>query len=321
MLLPDHFSDVGMGRDDEEGEGVGLLGDAGSEGPFDDRYSDPFSDNNGCSSSPPHPTKRLPRSPPLALQSLPVVLPSIASSIYSTPSSSALPSSSAVSPLPRSVGMTSFYPDVVSPFSSHQTEPTVDSITPQTGHSPHASSDTTPTATRSSSPSSQARPPSIAPTSAAASSRTSPTSHTSSLPTSVTSTTLSSLAPVKSSAAPVTRSQSTTSQLSSKSTGWRRVLGLGLRIKSPPPAPSSSSNPNNPLNSRNRLPSQRLLMDLHDPSTPPSLDFVEEEERGLRGLGRETRERLGLLGSGSTGVARFHGQDGSVNDSLRSARE
>jgi hypothetical protein len=292
--------DLGMGMllsnetaNDPFEAGRGFLG---GEGGFAARYSDPFSDANRPSSPPP---PFLPRSPPL--QSLPIVLPLIANPVAS---SSPYPST----PLPRSAAMASFYPNISR--SSHTTEPTANSTTPQTGHS--TPSDTTPTASRSSSPSasvatSTSRPPS----SSLALSYATPPSHTSSLPTSVTSTTLSSIVRASSNATQaVTRSQSTASQLSTKSTGWRRVLGLGLRTKSPPSAPSSSS----------VLPWHRLMMDFRDPSTPPSLDFVEEE-RGLSSLGRETRERLGLLASGSTAAGgRFHGQDGSVNESLRSAR-
>lgn len=74
--------------------------------------------------------------------------------------------------------------------------------------------------------------------------------------------------------------------------GWRKVLGLNLRAKSPPPA--SSSNLTN-------LPPSLLVMgsrmrDLRDPATPPVLGFDEDLEKG-EWAGRK-KKSFGQLGRG-----------------------
>lgn len=93
---------------------------------------------------------------------------------------------------------------------------------------------------------------------------------------------------------------------SSSNAGWRKVLGLNVRAKSPPP-PSNLTN----------LPPSVLVMgsrmrDLRDPATPPFLGFDEDLEKG-QWSGQRRRTSYGKLGHGK-------GQDASMS-SLTSARK
>ena len=90
---------------------------------------------------------------------------------------------------------------------------------------------------------------------------------------------------------------------SNSNSGWRKVLGLNLRAKSPPPISGLTNLP----------PSVRVMgsrmRDLRDPATPPVLGFDEDLEKG-EWAGRR-RKSFGQLG---------RGQDASLS-SLTSARE
>lgn len=92
---------------------------------------------------------------------------------------------------------------------------------------------------------------------------------------------------------------------SNSNAGWRKVLGINVRAKSPPP-PSNLTN----------LPPSVLVMgsrmrDLRDPATPPVLGFDEDLEKG-QWSGQRRRTSYGKLGHGK-------GQDASMS-SLTSAR-